>query len=142
MKKKSKKQLDKWFLLTWKKAWIIIVAWFLAIVLHNLIYGLFKTYFEARGGDELVFFILATIVIPLYFVVCFIYTIIKRIKNKTLFEIKFVTRILMAVILGIAVTVLLVIFNLVNSEMWFMLSGIFMIFTLIFYSLIKLIVKR
>ena len=142
MKKKKQNKLDKWFLLTWKKAWIIIVSWFLAIVLHNLVYALFKTYFEARGGDEPVFFILATIVIPLYFIVCFIYTLIKRIKDKTLFEAKFITRILIAIILGVAITVLTVVFDLINPEMGFMLAGIFIISTLIFYSLIKLIKRR
>ena len=142
MKKKQKNKFDKWFLLTWKKAWIIVVAWFLAVVLHNLIYALFYNYFQSTGGDEPFFFILATIVIPLYFIVCFVYTLVKMIRNKTLFEVKFVTRMVISVLLGISATVLIIVFKLVNPEMGFMLTGIFVLFTLIFYSLIKLIYRK
>ena len=142
MKKKATKEIDKWLLLTWKKAWIIVVGWFLAIVLHNLVYAIFKNYFDSHGGDEPVFFILAAIVMPLYFIVCFIYTLIKKIKDKTLFEVKFVTRILISIILAAAVTVLIIVFKIINPEMGFMLSGIFILLTLIFYSLIKLIIKK
>ena len=142
MKKKQKKQLDKWFLLTWRKVWIIVVGWFLAVVLHNLVYAMFRTYFDSHGGDEPFFFILATIVIPIYFIICFIYTLIKMIKDKTLFEAKFLTRIIASIILGAAATVLSIKFNLINPEMGFMLSGIFIISTLVFYSLIKLILIK
>ena len=69
-------------LLSWKKLWIIVVSWFVAVLLHNLVYGLFKTYFDAHGGDEPFFFIIAIIVIPLYFIISTIYTIIVLIKNK------------------------------------------------------------
>jgi len=54
-KLKSKSKWDKWLLLTWKKAWIMVVAGFVSIMLHNLIYGLFKGWFDARGGDEAFF---------------------------------------------------------------------------------------
>ncbi|MCK5624231.1 hypothetical protein KAI04_00125 [Candidatus Pacearchaeota archaeon] len=140
--KQKKKKLDNWFLLTWKKAWIIIVGWFLAIVLHNLFYAIFKNYFDSTGGDEPFFFIIAVIIIPIYFIVCFIYTLIKMIKNKTLFESKFVTRMIISFILGVAVIVLIIKFNIINSEMGFMLTGIFIACTLVFYSLIKLIKKK
>lgn len=138
----KKKNLDKWFLLTWKRLWIIIVGWFLAIVLHNLVYALFYNYFQSTGGDEPFFFILATILIPLYFIVCFIYALIKMIKNKTLFETRFITRMVISFIFGVAATVLTIKFNLVNPEMGLMLVGVFIAGTLIFYSLLKLISKK
>ncbi len=136
------KQLDKWFLLTWKKFWIIIVAWFLAFVLHNLVYALFFNYFQSTGRDEAFFFIIANILIPLYFLICFIYTLIKMIKNKTLFEIEFVIKILIAIVLGAVATLLTIKFNFINPEMIFMLTVVFITFTFIFYGLIKLIKKK
>lgn len=142
MKKKQKKQFDKWFLLTWKRLLVIIGAWFLAFILHNLIYALFSNYFNSHGGDEPFFFIISTIVIPIYFLFCFIYTLIKMIKNKSLFEKKFVVRLLIAIIFGVIATALVIFFTSVNSEMIFMLTIIFIAFTSIFYSLIKLIMRR
>jgi len=139
---KKKKNLDKWFLLTWKKIWIIIVGWFLAIVLHNLVYGLFYNYFQSTGGDEPFFFIVAIIVIPIYFVFCFIYTLIKMINDKTLFEMKFVIKILISIILGAVATFSTIKFNFINSEMGFLLTIVFIAFTFIFYNLIKLIERK
>jgi len=80
MKKKSK--WNKWFLLNWKKLLIFIGAWFVAIILHNLTYTLFKSWFDARGGDEAFFFIIANIVIPLYFVISLVYTLVVYFKKK------------------------------------------------------------
>jgi hypothetical protein len=80
MKKQNK--FDKLFLLSWKKVWIIIVSWFSAVILHNLIYGLFKSYFDSTGGgDEPFFFIVVVIIIPLYVFVCVVYSLIKIIKK-------------------------------------------------------------
>jgi len=80
MKKQTK--LDKLFLLTWKKTWIIVVSWFLAVVLHNLVYAIFKNCFDSLGVDEPFFFIIAIFVIPIYVLVCVIYSLIKLIKSK------------------------------------------------------------
>ena len=140
--KKKNKQLDKWFLSTWRKAWIIVVGWFLAVILHNLFYALSEISGKNLAIGEVFFFILATIIIPIYFIICFIYTLIKMINNKTLFEAKFITQIIIAILLGIAVTVLIIKLNFINPEMGFMLTGIFVICTLVFYSLVKLIKKR
>ena len=71
-----------------------------------------------------------------------VYTLIKMIKDKTLFEVKFVIKFLIAIILGAIATLLVIKFNFINPEMGFMLAGIFIIFTLVFYSLIKLIKKK
>ena len=46
----------------------------LCVILHNLIYGLFQSFFEP-GGDEPFFFLLAMVVIPLYTIACLVYSI-------------------------------------------------------------------
>jgi len=74
-------KLEKYFLLNWKKVLIIVVAWFLAVILHNMIYA-FIMYFFKVDFEEPVFFILAVIIIPLYFITAIIYTIIKKLKKK------------------------------------------------------------
>ena len=63
-----------------------LASWILAALLHNLIYGLFQSYFDARGGDEFIFFIIAVFIIPLYFIVCLVYSIIFWIKKKRIFS--------------------------------------------------------
>jgi hypothetical protein len=68
-------------LLTWKKVLLILVAWVAAVLLHNIVYGLFKDYFDSHGGDEPFFFFIALIVIPLYVLVSLIYTLIFYIKK-------------------------------------------------------------
>jgi len=73
--KKKKKNLDKYFLLTWKKVWIIVVAGFVSILLHNAFYAIFKI-------EEPVFFSLVVFGIPTYFIVCVIYSLIKQFKRK------------------------------------------------------------
>ena len=42
-------------------ALVLLTAFLVFTVLHNLVYGLFKPYFDARGADEAVFFILSFI---------------------------------------------------------------------------------
>jgi hypothetical protein len=57
------------------------------VVLHNLVYALFVHFYGENfwgfGGDEPVFFILATIVCPLGFLVGVVGTIVLNIKNKS-----------------------------------------------------------
>ncbi|NCN51981.1 hypothetical protein GW931_03140 [archaeon] len=77
-----KNKFDKYFLLTWKKTGIILVSWFVSVILHNLVYALFKTWFQARNGEEAFFFIIAIIVIPLYVLVVLIYTLIRKIASR------------------------------------------------------------
>jgi len=79
---KSKSKLDKWFLLTWKKICLIIISWFVAVILHNFVYGIFKKYYDARGGDEAFFFIIAIIIIPIYFIFSITYSLFWLIKRK------------------------------------------------------------
>jgi len=74
--------LDKWFLLSWKKVSIIIIAWIASVVLHNLVYAIFSDFFNTTiGGDEPFFFLIAIFVIPTYLVVSIIYTIINKLKT-------------------------------------------------------------
>jgi hypothetical protein len=70
-----KMQYKEIFLLSLKKLWLIVVIGFISVLLHNLISTLIKT-------EEPVFFIITTIVIPIYFLISVIYSLIFIIKNK------------------------------------------------------------
>ena len=72
--KKTKDKFDKWFLLDWKNFLTIVVLWFVFVFIHNAIYGLF-------GVEDAIFFILAVLLIPLYFLISIIYSIIKLVKK-------------------------------------------------------------
>ena len=63
------------FLFSWRKLWIIVVGGFVSIILHNAIYGIF-------GVEEAFFFIIVIFVIPIYFVVMVIYSIIYKLMKK------------------------------------------------------------
>lgn len=78
-KSKKKKKRDKMkskdlFLLSWKKFALILIAWVAAVVIHNFGSALL-------GFEEPVFFLLAVIVIPVYFIISIIYSIIKGFKK-------------------------------------------------------------
>ncbi len=63
------------FLLSWRKAWIIVVSGFVFIALHNLISGLFEI-------EEAFFFILVIFVLPIYVILAIIYSLIYLIRKK------------------------------------------------------------
>ncbi len=67
-------KLKSIFLLTSKKLLLILVSWVVAVLLHNVVYGLFKDFFDSHETDEPFFFIIAMIVIPLYLLICLVYT--------------------------------------------------------------------
>jgi len=73
---------DKYLLLNWKRILLIIGAWFAAVILHNLVYALFQRFFDAAGGDEPFFFVLAVIVIPFYALVALVYTVIRLLTRR------------------------------------------------------------
>ena len=129
---------DKCFFLNWKKVLLILSAWVLSVLLHNLIYALFYTHFKYPGGDEVFFFIIAVIIIPLYAFISFIYTMIRMIKDKSLFKGEFLIRVLISIILGILIGCLLVEFSFINPMGFW---GLAIIFTFLFYYLSKLIIK-
>ena len=61
------------------------VGFFVFVLLHNFVYGLFIHFFGAdfwNGGDEPFFFILAVIVCPLGFLVGAIGSIVLAVKRK------------------------------------------------------------
>ena len=61
------------------------VGFFVFVLLHNLVYGLFIHFFGAdfwNGGDEPFFFILAVIVCPLGFLVGAIGSIVIVVRRK------------------------------------------------------------
>lgn len=72
---------DKYLLLTFKRLLWIIGAWIAAVFLHNAIYALFYSFFTKNNGDEAFFFIVATIIIPLYFVVSLVYTVYRKLTK-------------------------------------------------------------
>jgi hypothetical protein len=83
-KKKSKKSVnrfDKLFLLTWKKVFLGVIAWFVAVILHNLVYAFIVGVLKIEIVDEPFFFIIAVLVIPLYFLISIVYTLIKLVKR-------------------------------------------------------------
>jgi len=67
--------INKFFLLSWKKLWIIVVGGFLSIILHNLIGALF-------GIEEAFFFILVIFVIPIYILIAALVSLITIVKNR------------------------------------------------------------
>jgi|GEM_PF-3499740 len=73
---KNKSIFSRLFLLTWKKTAIVLIIGAACIFLHNVFSGLFNV-------EEAVFFIIAFPVIPIYFLVAVIYTIIKRAFKKS-----------------------------------------------------------
>jgi len=76
MKKKNKlSKLNKYFLLNFKKILFIIGGWIIAVVLHNLIFAIFRF-------EDAFFFILAVIIIPLYFLSSLIYTLVTYLRKK------------------------------------------------------------
>lgn len=83
VKTKVRGMLNKFLLLTGASA----VGLPVFALLHNVVYGLLATWFGAdfwgAGGDEPVFFILATIVCPIGFLVGAVGTIVLAIRNKT-----------------------------------------------------------
>ncbi|MEE9525115.1 MAG: hypothetical protein V3V78_00730 [Candidatus Woesearchaeota archaeon] len=66
---------EKYFLLNLKKLFMIIGAFILAVLLHNFISALI-------GIEEPVFFLIAVIIIPLYFLTTVGYTIFHHVKKK------------------------------------------------------------
>jgi len=73
--------LDNLFRLTLKRLFLIVAAWVLCVVLHNVVYALFQDFFGPHG-DEPVFFLLAIVVIPLYFVLSLAYTVVQLLRHR------------------------------------------------------------
>ena len=73
--RKTKSRFDKYFLLSWRKVWIVVVGGFVSILLHNLI-------FAFLGFEEAVFFIIVIFILPIYVLLVLIYSLVKWIRKK------------------------------------------------------------
>jgi len=84
IKAKLKGLIKKFLLLTGAS----ITGIFAGVLLHNLVYGLFIYFFGADfwgiGGDEPFFFVLATIICPIGFLVGMIGTIVLYVRKRKL----------------------------------------------------------
>ena len=67
-------KIEDYLFLDIKKTGAIVFAFIIAVLLHNFIYALFNF-------EEPVFFLLAAVVIPIYFLISIIYTIFHHIKK-------------------------------------------------------------
>jgi len=63
------------FLLSWGKLWIIVVAGFASIILHNLISGL-------MGVEEIFFFAIVIFIIPVYTLIAIFFSLLNFLKKK------------------------------------------------------------
>ncbi|MFN8639111.1 MAG: hypothetical protein U0360_06555 [Dehalococcoidia bacterium] len=77
----SRSLLDRLLRLTWRRVGLVLLAWVLAVILHNVVYGLLYERF-APGWDEPVFFVLAVLVIPAYVVVAAAYTGVTLMRGR------------------------------------------------------------
>jgi uncharacterized BrkB/YihY/UPF0761 family membrane protein len=73
--------LDKLLRLTFGKCLLIVAAWLLCVVMHNVLYALFRDFFGPHG-DEPLFLLLAVVVVPLYFVVSLVYTVVQLVRRR------------------------------------------------------------
>jgi len=68
-------KVNKFFLLSWRKLWILVVSGFFSIILHNLISGLLKV-------EEAFFFIIVVFIIPIYFLISVLFTGANYLRKK------------------------------------------------------------
>jgi len=66
----------KYLLMSWRKLWIIVVGGFIGILLHNGISALL-------GVEEAFFFIFVVFVLPIYFILSVIYSLIYILTKKS-----------------------------------------------------------
>ena len=76
-----RRYVDKCLLPSRKKVLVIVGVWVLSVVLHKAIYGPFQDYFGIKGGlVPNAVFTLGTVVIPVYFMISLVYTVIRKMK--------------------------------------------------------------
>ena len=68
-------KLSNLFMLNWRKIWLIVVVGFISIIIHNMMCALL-------GKEEVFFLSIVLFVLPVYFILSLIYTLIK-ISKKT-----------------------------------------------------------
>ena len=67
--------VEKYLYLNIRKLGIIVLTFIIALLIHNFFYYLFDI-------EEPIFFLLATFVIPIYFLVSVIYTIFHHVRRR------------------------------------------------------------
>jgi hypothetical protein len=80
--KKRKNKLAEFFTLSWKKTAIVLMIWIGAVFFHNMIYAFIVGVLKIEIIDEPFFFIIAVIIIPAYFIISIIYTLIKKLRRR------------------------------------------------------------
>lgn len=70
-KKVKKRGFERYLTLDWKEVYLLIVAWFLFLVLHNMYPSIF-------GKEDTILFIIATAIIPAFFLIALVYTYFKK----------------------------------------------------------------
>jgi hypothetical protein len=131
-RKQKESKLDKYLLLSWRKLWILVVAGFISIIIHNLFYAIF-------GFEEAVFFIIVVFILPLYFLAVFIYTLIQKIKDRSLFEKYFLIKAIISIILAFIVSTLIIEFSIMNAPAIYILT---VVFSFLIYYLIKFFTNK
>ena len=80
-KREGRSRMDRLLRLSFKHVLLIALAWIVSVVLHNVVYGLFKGYFDRTGSDEPFFFAIALLVIPLYLIASIAYTLVVFVRR-------------------------------------------------------------
>ena len=139
MKKQKKKisKLRKYFLLSGKRILLIMVAWFVCVILHNLFYALREISGISFSVFEVLFFLIAILIIPLYFIFSFVYTIIEMIKNKKYPKRIFYIKLIISIITGLLITLILIYIDFFN-EMYLIP---FLAFSILAFGIISLFQK-
>ena len=75
--KKQENKISEFFTITWKKTAIALMIWIIAVFFHNMVYAFFVGVLGIEFED-VIFFIIAVIIIPLYFIISIIHTLIKK----------------------------------------------------------------
>ncbi len=140
MKKQKKKvsRLEKYFLLSGKRIFVIMVAWFLAVVLHNLIYALSEISGISFAVFEVLFFLIAIPIIPLYLIFSFIYTLVIIFQTKKYPKRIFYIKLIISVITGLLITLILIYIDFFN-EMYLIP---FLAFSILSFGIISLFQKN
>jgi len=73
-KNQKRSKLDQYFTLDWKEIYLLVIAWFLFLVLHNLVNNIF-------GINEKILLVIAIKVVPLFFALALVYTFAKKLRK-------------------------------------------------------------
>ena len=135
--RKTKSKFDKFFLLNGKKVLVIIGAFFLFVILHNLFYALSEISGINFGFFEALFFLIAIPIIPLYLIFSLIYTLIIIFQTKQYPKRIFYIKLIISIIAGLLITLILIYIEFLN-EMYLIP---FLAFSILSFGIISLFQK-